>query len=63
MSKGFVSSQGHRITTVQHPGGLALLPLQQPLPTTATDPQPTDGGLRKGWIAPAWLTTNGQQGR
>lgn len=63
---GFVSSQGHRITTVQHPGGPALLPLQQPLRTTATDPPPpsprggnTDEGLRNGWIAPAWLTTNG----
>lgn len=33
-----VSVQDHHIITVQRQGEQALLPLQQPLPTIATDP-------------------------
>ena len=67
-----VSFQGLRTTTV-HQGGRGLLPLQQPPPTTATDPTNYEkrrmkrrgrGGTR-GRIAPALhssnLSTHGRQ--
>lgn len=44
-----ILSQAHLTTIVQHPEGRALLPRQQPPPTTATDPLPpkTRGGWRR----------------
>lgn len=64
----FILLQAHLTTTVQHHEGRALLPQQQPRPTTATDPlqrgRVVDGGEQKegrgreGRIAPARLIPN-----
>lgn len=40
--------KAHLTTIVQHHEGRARLPLQQPPPTTATDPLPSRGALDEG---------------
>lgn len=40
--------QAHLTTIVQHLEGRAQLPLQQPPPTTATDPLPTRAAVDEG---------------